>query len=150
MKKIKYLFIVISSIAVFVACSKQQAQITGPQGATGAQGVPGGNVYGDPIPASLSAANFTGAGPIYWWHTVFSGYNPNISYDLIVYGHKAMLPKEQFRLPWYNLYNSGDELLSSMNHDTINIWYVSASASWPASSDSLVQLQLLVLPQQNP
>jgi hypothetical protein len=148
MKKIKYLFLIIGSIVFFIACTKQ-AQITGPAGPAGVQGVPGGNVYGTTISASLNASYFAGAGPIYNWYTVFSGYNPTLSYDLVVYGHKAIAPlnKEQYRLPWYNVYNTGDELISSMVHDTINIWYVSGTP-WPTVTDSTVQLQLLVLPQQ--
>jgi hypothetical protein len=148
MKKIKYMFLAIGSVVVFVACTKQ-TQITGATGPQGVQGVPGGNIYGTPISASLNASSFTGSGPIYNYYTVFSGYNPTISYNLVAYGHKAIVPldKEQYRLPWYNIYNVGDELISSMVHDTINIWYVSGTA-WPSDADSTVQLQLLVLPQQ--
>lgn len=150
MGKLKYILLLAVAVGLLAACTKQ-AQITGPAGAQGTAGVPGPNIYGIPIPESIDYNDFPGAGPVYVAGPyIFNGYNPTISYNLVVYGNKVAKPQqnEYYKLPWFNVYNAGDELYSAMKHDSMFIVYVS-NAAWPNNSDSLVQLQLLVLPQQN-
>jgi hypothetical protein len=144
MGKLKYILSLAAVISVFISC-KNQTAIPGPTGATGAQGPAGPDMYAAYLSPLCNANNFPGAGPFYVDNLVFSGYNPNIQYAYSVYGHKIYLPSnEQNRLPWYNVFVQGDELFSSMKHDTVSLYYYSSTA-WPAG-DSDIQFQVYIVP----
>ncbi len=147
MRKLKYVFLFVLPIAIFIGCKKQD-QVTGADGATGVQGVPGGNLYATNNPYSLDANSFSGAGPYYYKVEIFNNYNPNINYALEVYAHKVVGSGVQNKLPWFNVYTNGDELFSSMQRDSVIIWYYSPTA-WPSSpGDSVMSFQVMIFPQQ--
>ncbi len=152
MKKIKYIFLLTAvSFVAFTGC-KKQAQITGADGPTGATGVAGANLYATRISQNVDASDFPGAGPAYLYVYPFNNYNPNTNYALEVFAHKVQVEGggagTQNKLPWFNVYTPGDELLSAMHHDSIEIWYFS-SAAWPSGQgDSLVNLEIMVFPKQ--
>lgn len=153
MGKLKYIFLFVTSLTVFVSCSKN-TQITGPAGAQGSTGVPGANVYGASEPELLYPNDFslTATPNLYLWTTVYGSYNPNPSmhYQLTVYATKPSVPKEDYRLPWSGVWTyttpATDVLYSSMQGDVIQIWYYNSGGTWPASNDSTIEFQWTIIP----
>jgi len=152
MRKLKYIFLLAASSMFFVACLKNQAQIPGTTGKTGATGAPGGDLSALQIPFTLNSFTVSyGTGPFYYAEYIFSGYNPRYSYTLDVNVQRVSTPvaKEWYALPTFNVYTPGDEIYSTIGHDTIKIFYYNPTPTpWP--TDSVMAANIIVLPNSTP
>ena len=147
MRKYIYIFFLTALVLAFQACLKSGTQVAGPIGATGATGVPGGDLPGGfAIPFTLSTNDMGNvASPtLNYSKYIFTGYDSATTYLLNVYVNRQKT-KEWYKLPMYNYATPGDELYASLGHDTIKIFYLNPSSSgWPA--DSQMNANIVVIP----
>jgi len=146
MRKLKYLFLISTLIVFVIGCNKSQDPgLTGPAGPTGVQG--GGFSGPISVPFELTDNSIVnGTNPNkYAVYTFLS--NPNSTYMLSVYVSKIATgsPPYWAKLPWYNVYVTGDELNASIGLDTIKIWYT--GGIWP--TDSSMDARIIIIPQQS-
>ncbi len=153
MKKIKYGLLLAAVVVFFASCSKQNP-ITGPAGAQGVSGVPGGNLIYAIKYATLSYTDLQGSGKLFHYSIWYPYYNKNNTYMITGYGTKV-LPydtvryPEWYKMPWTNVYVTGDELYCSLGNDTIKVWYFNPSGgTFPASADSSISCKFIIIPQQ--
>ncbi len=153
MRNLKYGLLFAVSVILYASCSKQNP-ITGPAGAQGVTGVPGGNLVYAIKYATLSYTDLQGSGNLYHYSIWYPYYNKNYTYMISGYATKVLAYDtvrypEWFKMPWNNVYVNGDELYCSLGNDTINVWYYNpGGSSFPASSDSSVTCKFLIIPQQ--
>jgi hypothetical protein len=149
MRKLKYIFLVSASFIFLVGCLKSGTPITGPAGATSTTaGAPGGDFLAARTQLVLGgvSAPFIGAGPVYTTDWVFSNYNPNLTYMLSAYVTRANDANPTwFKLPYVNIYSTGDALYATLKYDTVEICYYNSGGTWP---DSTLNCNIIVIPQQ--
>ncbi len=148
MRKLKYFGLLAVAFIIWIACGKQ-TPIQGPTGPQGPAGAPGGNleVYPSQI-STMTSLDFTGAGPYYFNSFAFPNYNRKLNYDVYAAVSKNH-GKTWYKLPFYNIYQPGDDLFVTYGDDTLNfVYYNNAGAPSVEFPDSTLTFYYYIIPPQ--
>lgn len=152
--KIRYiLLLTVSACILFLAgCLKNENTDAGPAGPAGPVGPAGGNFAAYNLQdINLQTSSFVvnpNNSNEYNYIWVFGPYNPKTTYMVSAYVAKVDASgkyPEWNKLPFLNMWQTGDVLQASVSEDTVTLSYLSTSA-WP--NDSTAKCTIIVIPGQ--